>query len=230
MECLVTHEMAFVGQKIVGFGGDEPAFEVLTRFGSMISAVDTQSVFRKLQSQDLVSVLQAQLNAIKHLQYAHRFRWSINIDPRLLSEPSLARTVTEIITNANLRLFIEITEIAPLPKNSKTLVQFFRDMHTIGAEIFLDDYGKGYNNHELLRQYEFDGVKIDKTYVDEIDTNSAKIDNLRNLLHKLRKSGLKHIVEGVETQVQLDLLLKIGFQFFQGYHFGKPQPLTELTH
>ncbi len=124
------------------------------------------------------------------------------------------------------RLEIEITEsvfLANDPRNLRALEQ----LQKIGISIALDDFGVGYSSLSYLTAFPFDKVKIDKSFVANIDRPETGAV-LSSIVHLSKALNLKLVVEGIETSHQLDKLRPLEVPLGQGYLFGKPVPLAEL--
>lgn len=89
----------------------------------------------------------------------------------------------------------------------------------------LDDFGTGYSSMSYLKHMPLDQLKIDKSFVDEILTDNTDSAIARTVVTLAQNLGLEVVAEGVEQREQLDLLVSIGCRAFQGYLFGKPEPL-----
>lgn len=125
-------------------------------------------------------------------------------------------------------LELEVTE-SILMENSETLKDSLYRLKAIGVSISIDDFGTGYTSLSYLRQFSFDRVKIDRSFINDIssDLNGKAITStIISLAHKL-KMGV--IAEGIEDDVQLSFLKDEFCDEGQGYHFSKPLP-AELHH
>ena len=128
---------------------------------------------------------------------------------------------------ASSRLQIELTESALLAdpvQASKTLAAL-RDG---GVKVVLDDFGTGYASLSYLHQYPFDALKIDKTFILDLETQPRSEAIVRSVLLLAESLGLEVVAEGVETSVVLEKLAAMGHMQMQGYLFARPFPLSEL--
>lgn len=122
---------------------------------------------------------------------------------------------------------VEITEGLLLDVDSEITGQLlaFRDA---GITVSLDDFGTGYSSLSYLRRFDIDFLKIDRSFVHNMETDPndlALCDSIIVMAHRL---GLQVIAEGVETREQQDLLARAGCDYLQGYLFAKPLPATEF--
>ena len=127
---------------------------------------------------------------------------------------------------------VEITEGLLLDASSAVISQLlaFRDA---GIQVSLDDFGTGYSSLSYLRKFDIDYLKIDQSFVLDLDVNSNNLALCEAIIVMAHKLGLKVIAEGVETGSQRDLLATAGCDFGQGYLFSKaipPQEFEALLH
>ena len=107
-------------------------------------------------------------------------------------------------------------------------IEVLRDLKAQGVRVALDDFGTGYSSLSYLKEFPLDILKIDRSFVCELptNTNDAHITNaVISLGHAL---DLEVIAEGVETEAQLEFLCSHGCDIIQGYLFGKPVPPEEF--
>ncbi|MDO4536642.1 MAG: GGDEF domain-containing phosphodiesterase [Coriobacteriales bacterium] len=125
-------------------------------------------------------------------------------------------------------LGIEITESALDTSNSyfRPQVERFREA---GYEVWMDDFGSGYSSLNLLKDYEFDVLKIDMAFLKGFDENESSKEILRSIVDMAKRLGIRTLAEGVETKAQFDFLRNIGCEMIQGYLFYKPCAYAELN-
>lgn len=121
---------------------------------------------------------------------------------------------------------IEVTErgFIDVPKTTP-VIQAFRQA---GYEVAIDDFGTGYSNLHNLYSLNVDILKIDKSFIDTLSTNSTSHLIAEHIIDMAQSLRLKIIAEGVETAEQVAWLLKRGVQFCQGWHFAKALPAQEF--
>jgi diguanylate cyclase (GGDEF)-like protein len=122
----------------------------------------------------------------------------------------------------------EVTESAYL-ENFSAANQFFEQIHQMGSSIALDDFGTGYSSLSYLTKIPIDTLKIDKQFVDNLGLSSRSSLVTNTIIEMAKQLNLTICAEGVETQEQADLLIKHGCHQLQGYLFGKPQPLENIS-
>ncbi|WP_161156532.1 EAL domain-containing protein [Vibrio eleionomae] len=129
----------------------------------------------------------------------------------------------------HIHLVVEITERQKIPLTPVFLEQLER-YQKLGIEIAADDFGTEHSSLVYLKKIDFDYLKIDKQFVDLIlsdDLDHAIIDNVIDLK---RRINIPAVAEGIETIEQFDYLKDKGVELFQGYHFGRPQPLDDFAN
>jgi len=110
----------------------------------------------------------------------------------------------------------------------KALISELKDN---GIMTSIDDFGTGYSSLNLLTNFNFDIVKLDKSFIDNIVSGKSKTDEIvvRSIADMLRELNMKIIAEGVETAEQAKLLLGINITMAQGYLYDKPLRLEEFS-
>ena len=152
---------------------------------------------------------------------------AVNLSPMQFMQGDVASQVQNALDSSGLqpqRLELEITESVLLQNNEATLSVLHR-LRGLGSRISMDDFGTGYSSLSYLRQFPFDKLKIDKTFLANINREGSDIEILRAMVSLGKALNIKVLVEGVETVDQLKLLQAENCTEFQGYLFGKPSPL-----
>jgi diguanylate cyclase len=160
---------------------------------------------------------------------------AINVSALQLNSPDFVSLVREILDQAKLdpsRLELEITE-SVLIRDPDRALQTLTLLKAIGVSIAMDDFGTGYSSLSNLRNFPFDKIKIDRSFVRSIDVNMPAAAIVRAVLGLGRGLGLPVIAEGVETSGELAFLNAEGCKEAQGYLFGRPAPIEvfrSVTH
>ena len=155
---------------------------------------------------------------------------AVNVSPLQFKSPLLVTSVTEALRTTGLpagRLELEITESVLLADNDASLATL-RRLHELGANISMDDFGTGYSSLSYLRSFPFDKIKIDQSFVRDLDTRQDSRVIVRAIISLGNSLGIKVLAEGVETATQLELLRSEGCGEVQGYIFSPPRPREEL--
>jgi len=157
-------------------------------------------------------------------------RVAVNISPRQLRDPQFTGMVLDELQAAGLSggaLELEITESELMLYPESTLDKL-AELRAHGVKIAIDDFGTGYSNLARLRVLPIDRIKVDRSFVNEIegDVNAQAIS--RCIVTLARVMNLEVVAEGVETTGQLSELLRQGCHSIQGYLFARPMPPERL--
>lgn len=150
---------------------------------------------------------------------------SVNVSPWQFAHPDFVPQVRRIMAARNIdpqRLMLEITESVLLNDLEETISKL-KDLRSMGIQASLDDFGTGYSSLSYLKDLPLDELKIDRSFVKQIEPNS---DNslIKAIIAAAQHLGLVVIAEGVESEMQRDILNKLGCHSFQGYLFSQPLP------
>lgn len=170
-------------------------------------------------------VLDHACKKIKELQKIFgKLKISVNLTPETLVDQNLAQTLEGLIDRYNIDpkyLVIEVTEDMGFD-NIEKAQDIFSELKNMGVSIALDDFGKGYSSLSYLEHLSLDILKIDKNFVDNIHTNN-KSRHIMNTIRRLAVDlNMDVVVEGVETQEQIDLLKAYKGIVVQGYYYSRP--------
>ena len=155
---------------------------------------------------------------------------SLNLSTRNLLDdnlPNQLSTLLNIYGVAPSIIELEITESAVMTEPENALINLNK-LHDLGVTISIDDFGTGYSSLSYLRQLPIHKLKIDKTFVLNMDSNHEDrviVESTINLAHNL---GLKVIAEGVENEAVLTSLRDLGCDEAQGYYISRPLPVEKL--
>lgn len=156
---------------------------------------------------------------------------SVNLSPLQLRQPDLPKRVLEALVRSGLspaRLEIELTE-SLFVADSQRALHVLRQIRAMGVRLALDDFGAGYSSLDVLRKFPFDKVKLDKSFVDDIQSNPRSLAILRTMLDMGRNLNVPVLAEGVETEIQLAILRDAGCRKVQGYLTGRPTAASEIV-
>jgi EAL domain-containing protein (putative c-di-GMP-specific phosphodiesterase class I) len=157
-------------------------------------------------------------------------RIAVNLSPAQFRHADLAKDVLAILQLHDLaaeRLELEITEGVLLADTDRTLA-ILTTLKTAGIRISLDDFGTGYSSLSYLQRFPFDKIKIDRSFVWEMERNTDSMAIVRAVIalgHSLR---ITVTAEGVETETQLALLRSENCDQVQGFLLGRPTPSSAL--
>jgi diguanylate cyclase (GGDEF)-like protein/PAS domain S-box-containing protein len=152
---------------------------------------------------------------------------AVNFSALELAEPDLADRVTTTLAESNVRpgqLILEVTETLFLDATA-ALVERLGTLRRLGIRVSIDDFGTGYSSLGRLHALPIDSIKIDKSFVDLIDTGAEDLPIITSMILMAHALGLDVTAEGVETAAQAERLSSLGCDYLQGYHFARPHPV-----
>jgi predicted signal transduction protein with EAL and GGDEF domain len=155
---------------------------------------------------------------------------AVNVSPVQFKNASLVPTVTSALAWSGLparRLELEITESVLLQDTEATLA-ILHQLRALGVRISMDDFGTGYSSLSYLRSFPFDKIKIDQSFVQDIESNKQSLAIIQAVTNMGAILGMVTTAEGVETHDQLEQLRANGCTEVQGYYFSKPKPIEEI--
>lgn len=116
---------------------------------------------------------------------------------------------------------VEITESA-FVEDVERIGPVLKKLHELGYQVWMDDFGSGYSSLGILKDYSFDEIKIDMSFLSKFDKKARNI--IRSVVTMAKRIGVQTLAEGVETKEQYVFLYTIGCEKIQGYYFGRPMP------
>ena len=151
---------------------------------------------------------------------------AVNLSPVQFQDEQLPELVRRSMAESEIRpnhLHLEITESMAMQNPEKNIIMM-KALGALGVKLAIDDFGTGYSSLAYLKLFPIDIIKIDRSFVTDIETddNDAAICEMTMLL--AQKLGKHVVAEGVETKAQLAFLSNIGCQWIQGYFYSKPLP------
>ena len=162
---------------------------------------------------------------------AWRERWpdedlvmSVNLSPRQFADPGLGPAIESVLRRTGLdphALELEITEGSVMDRSAAGL-GVLQDLRGLGVRIVLDDFGMGYSSLAYLRQLPLDIIKIDQSFVTELDARDPNVGIVRAVVSLARGLGVKVVAEGIETPEQARRLRVLGCDMGQGYRWARP--------
>lgn len=156
---------------------------------------------------------------------------AVNLSARNLSDETLPDYVAALLSRWEVspeRLMVEITESAVLldPARAGTVLE---RLVKLGVALSLDDFGTGYSSLTYLRTLPASELKIDRSFVLDVDTNDSNAAIIRGIVQLAHDLDLKVVAEGVETESIARLLRELGCDVLQGYYFSRPVPAAAFA-
>lgn len=159
-----------------------------------------------------------------HEQGMQDLSMSVNVSAVQFAQPRLLETVRTTLEDTGFpaeKLVLEITE-SVLMKDAETTIGMLKALKNMGVRISMDDFGTGYSSLSYLKRFPIDIVKIDKSFVRDINDDEDDAAIIRVIISLARSLRLTTVAEGVETPEQLGFLRREQCDRFQGYFFSRP--------
>jgi EAL domain-containing protein (putative c-di-GMP-specific phosphodiesterase class I) len=154
-------------------------------------------------------------------------RIAVNLSAAQFRHGDLVGLVHAVLLESGLaatRLEIEITE-SMLADDFSLAASILRRLKALGVHIAMDDFGTGYSSLQNLQSLSFDKLKIDRSFISDLETNQHSATIVRAVIGLSRGFGLPTVAEGVETAEQLAFLAAESCDEVQGFLIGRPQPI-----
>ncbi|MFN2581969.1 MAG: putative bifunctional diguanylate cyclase/phosphodiesterase [Candidatus Dormibacteria bacterium] len=168
-------------------------------------------------------------------EWRQRYSWaataglSLNVSPRQLSDPRFERAMYATLAETGVpakQLTVEVTETAVVDDIDQARLRLGR-LRTIGIKTAVDDFGSGYSSIAYLNQLPLDEIKIDRIFTSKLGQGESK-ELMVALVRLVDTLGVTTVIEGIETQDELDYALALGFDEAQGYYFSRPVPPADV--
>jgi len=157
---------------------------------------------------------------------------SVNVSPRQLRTGDLPEMVADSLRETGLppsRLHLELTETAIIGDEAQASALLAR-LHRTGVKVWLDDFGTGFSGLSHLRRVPVDGVKIDRSFVADMQRDPDDLALTAAIIAMAHSLGMTVVAEGVEVEAQFDLLRARNCDLAQGYWLGHPMSAAEFRH
>ncbi len=210
--------------------GEAVAFEALARWDSPELGRVAPNVFvRVAERTDFITHL-TQILLRKALACARTWpddvRVSFNLSVRDIGSCEAIMKIIAIIENSGVsphRIDLEVTETA-LMRDFDKGCECLKTLKALGVNIALDDFGTGYSSLSYVHRLPLDKIKIDRSFIKDIETQAACCDIVKTVIDLCRNLKLACVIEGMETKEQARILRALGGSMMQGHYFGKDMP------
>jgi PAS domain S-box-containing protein len=230
-EALDEDRLVLYSQPIVPLTGDQPSEELLVRMvGRDGNVVSPASFLPIAEEAGLIVEIDRWVIAQAARMAAQGRRLEINLSGKSIDERLLGYIASELrAAGADpTNLVFELTETAILT-DIKVVEEFAKGLAELGCGLALDDFGTGFGTLTYLKLLPVQYLKIDVEFVRDLATNQTNQYLVKAIVSLARGLGQKTIAEGVEDEETLVLLHEYGVDFAQGYHLGRPAPMTEAS-
>ena len=158
-------------------------------------------------------------------------RIAVNLSAVQVAQSDLPQRIAAILRTTGLpgdRLELELTESMLLDASPATLARIAM-IRQLGVRVALDDFGTGYCSLSYLQVFAFDRIKIDRSFVADLEMRPTCLAIIRAVTQLAESLGMKTTAEGVETRRQAELLARLGVTELQGFLLGRPEPEAVVT-
>jgi diguanylate cyclase (GGDEF)-like protein/PAS domain S-box-containing protein len=159
-------------------------------------------------------------------------RVSVNISHSFFQGSSLANAVSRALEETRLSaefLELELTESIAL-RHVDTSIEMLQQLRAMGVRLSIDDFGTGYSSLSHLQRFPLDRLTIDQSFARDVPQNGANVSISRAIVYLAHSMNLTVLVEGVESEEQLQMFREQGCDQAQGHYFGPPIPAEEFVH
>jgi len=173
---------------------------------------------------------QAAAQAVRWQRMGLPLKVNVNVTPEQFSDPRFVSQIQHLLFETGLdpqRLTLEITEDATV-QNPGQAMHALERLHSIGVSSAIDDFGTGYSSLSRLKQFKLDALKIDRSFVMDLDEDNSDHAINRAIIQIAHTMGLTVVAEGIETLDQMMLLIEEGCEYGQGYLFSKPVEAQQI--
>ncbi|RZS46872.1 putative bifunctional diguanylate cyclase/phosphodiesterase [Sphaerotilus mobilis] len=171
----------------------------------------------------------SQLAAWRALPDRAHLSVSVNVSAVQLRHPEIVERIASVLRRSGApanRLTLELTE-SVLQHDVDDVIRKLQALRRMGIGLALDDFGTGYSSLSYLQRLPLSAVKIDRSFIRDIDADGRDEAIARTIVQLASTLGLRVVAEGVETRSQFERVSALGCDAFQGYLFGRPQALGE---
>ena len=223
-----------------GLSGDVCGWEALVRWidpergivypSEFISVLEEYRLIHKLDSYVMEQVIK-NISEIEKAGGEEAVPVSINLSRIDFEALDIVPFIDKLIEkyDANPRLFnFEITE-SVLMENPRFIQEQIVRLRTKGYRVWMDDFGSGYSSLNVLKNFEFDLVKIDMEFLRGFESSDDGKIIIKHMVSMLKNLGFHTLAEGVETKEQMDFLKSVGCELIQGYLIGRPMPFEDAA-
>ena len=231
---VANDELRLDFQPLARIDGEIVGFEALVRWHHPSRGLVAPGIFIPLTEENGLIVAMGEwiLRAAcrEAASWPNQLQISVNLSPVQFRNDDIVRLVHETLIETGLdagRLELEITEGVLIDDFSRAM-SILRRLKSLGVRIALDDFGTGYSSMSYLQAFPFDMIKIDRSFISNLERSAQSKALLRGVIGLARGLELPVTAEGVETRAQLDVLTRAGCDLVQGFLIGRPASIDRL--
>jgi diguanylate cyclase (GGDEF)-like protein/PAS domain S-box-containing protein len=229
------NELALHYQPQLKMNGEVTGFEALARWYSPKRGMVPPALFIPLAEESSLILVMGEWVLREACREAASWdkplKIAINVSPVQFRHGDLPRLVHSVLLETGLaasRLELEITE-GVLIDDFNRAVGILRRLKALGVQIVMDDFGTGYSSLSYLRAFPFDKLKIDRSFIADLENNQQSVAIVKAVIGLSRSLKIPIVAEGVETQAQHDFLTHEGCDEVQGYLTGRPRVIADYA-
>ncbi|WP_163132055.1 bifunctional diguanylate cyclase/phosphodiesterase [Agarivorans sp. Alg241-V36] len=233
-QAIDKHQLSLVYQPIIDANDCQVvSFEALLRWrlndemippDEFISIAEQYGLIRRIGQW----VLEQACQTASTWAQRHTIAICVNVSVAQLEDDDFVEIVSTALQNSQLApelLHIEMTE-SVFTSDIGLLAEQIKALQDIGVKVSIDDFGTGYSSLSIMQDLAVNVVKIDRSFVQRIDTNGYAI--ITAVMHMARALNYSVVAEGIETQKQMQILRSLGVDYLQGYYFAKPLAIEQV--
>ena len=171
------------------------------------------------------------LSVLNQKSASGKLRMSVNVSARQFKQDDFVERVKAIMHETGIdphSLTLEVTESIMIGDIAETTDKLLA-LQKLGVEFSIDDFGTGYSSLQYLQQMPFKEIKIDRSFVIDIEKDKGKASIVTTILSMACNLNMRVVSEGVETEQQFEFLKRNGCDVYQGFYFSRPLPIEGLT-
>jgi EAL domain-containing protein (putative c-di-GMP-specific phosphodiesterase class I) len=154
---------------------------------------------------------------------------SVNLSGKHFTQNDLVAQISDVLAETQINpahLKLELTESAVMD-NAERVITMLRELKKLGVQLSIDDFGTGYSSLSYLHRFPIDTLKIDRSFVSEMETGSENGEIVRTIVSLAKTLRMNVVAEGIESIHQIHQLQILGCEYGQGFLFSRPVPLAD---
>jgi len=168
---------------------------------------------------------------IWHQQFGIDFKIAVNVSIKQIHDSRMDHTVSQVLEKTGLQassLTMELTENMVM-ENAESNIELLHNLKKLGVSLSIDDFGTGYSSLSYLQRLPLDELKIDRSFIMELETQDSKSPIVNAMVSLAHDLGMTVVAEGVETEVQRNHMQQLQCEVYQGYLCSKPVVAKAFT-
>lgn len=164
-------------------------------------------------------------------QFGFDFKLAVNVSIKQIHNSNMAETVKSVLAETGLPphcLTLELTENMVM-ENAESNIDLLLKLKQQGISLSIDDFGTGYSSLSYLQKFPLDELKIDKSFIEELETPQSDAPVVRAMVSLAHDLGMRVVAEGIETEIQLQHIRELSCELYQGYLCSKPVVADAFT-